>query len=279
MLLTGVFMVSVSFGASAFRIHCEEDTVMVSRILAKVAEHGGSLGDRIVFAAHQLEGLPWAPAHDNDSVGTIVVNLHSMDRLGFVNIVYAFADASTKKLPTVKEFENSLESVSRRKGIDDGFSSQLLYGADWIVDNVYRGHIKEMTDYVGGGGFKVKTLDYISRHRDEYPALKDAAVLDKIKMSEMGYRSHRIPHLKKQSASNKSLHELMQNGDIIMMLSPEIDYDIYDIGYVEMVDGEPRLIHISYENGNIVADPYPLSRLFKIENQHFYGYRWLRPIE
>lgn len=147
------------------------------------------------------------------------------------------------------------------------------------MDNVYRGHLKEMTEYVTGGGFKTKTLDYITRHKDEYPALKDPKVYDKVRMMEMGYRSHRIPHLKKQSAANKPLHEIMKDGDIIMMLSQEIDFDIYDVGFIEMVDGEPHLIHISHENGNVTADPYPLSRLFKIDGQHFYGYRWLRPAE
>ena len=148
-----------------------------------------------------------------------------------------------------------------------------------MVDNIYRGNLKEMTEYVSGGGFKTKTLDYMTRHKDEFPAMTDDAVSDKVRMNEMGYRSHRIPHLKKQSVANKPLHELMDDGDIIMMLSPEPDRDLYDIGFVELKEGEPYLIHISYDNGKVVADPYPLARLFKLESQHFYGYRWLRPQE
>ena len=155
----------------------------------------------------------------------------------------------------------------------------LIYVSDWIVDNVYRGNLKEMTEYVTGGGFKTKTLDYVSHHPEEYPALKNPEVLEKVKMNEMGYRSHRIPHLKKQSAANKPLHELMQTGDVIVMLSPQPDFDLYDIGVIEMRGGEPYLIHISHENGSVVADPYPLARLFKLDGQHFYGYRWLRPQE
>ncbi len=109
--------------------------------------------------------------------------------------------------------------------------------------------------------------------------MKNPETYDKVRMMEMGYRSHRIPHMKKQSSSNKPLHELMQDGDVVIMLSNEIDFDIYDIGFVEMKDGEPYLIHISHENGKVVADPYPMSRLFKLEGQHFYGFRWLRPQE
>ncbi len=119
----------------------------------------------------------------------------------------------------------------------------------------------------------------MTRHPDEYPALKNPAVLDKVRMAEMGYRSHRIPHLKKQSAGNKSLHELMNDGDIIMMLSNDVDFDLYDVGFVELVDGVPHLIHVTHDTGLVTVDPYPLQRLFKLENQHFYGYRWLRPQE
>lgn len=270
--------VMASWPAGA-RVHCEEDTAAVSRLLGVAASRGGNLGERCVAVAKALEGTPWSPAADNDSLGTLVVNLHGFDRMGFVNTVLAVAQASGKRYADETEFENSLASFSRRKGEDLGFESQLLYGSDWVVDNVYRGNLKDLTEYLGGGGFKAKTLDYVSRHKDEYPALANPETLDKIKMMEMGYRSHRIPHMKKQAAGGSEFMRLLQDGDIIMMLSPAPDYDVYDIGFVEMRGGEPYLIHISYENGKVVADPYPLQRLFKLENQHFYGFRWLRPTE
>lgn len=274
-------VVAMTGSASAYeaRVHCAEDTIKVNELLRQTAEHGGTLGERCAFVAKALADTPWAAPADNDEKGTIMINLHGLDRLGFVNTVIALAQASTQKLPRVKEYERFYEQLSRRKGQDDGFSSQLFYGAEWIVDNIYRGNLKEMTEYIGGGGFKVKTFDYMTRHRDEFPALKDQAVYDAVRMNEMGYRSHRLPHLKKQSVGNKSIHELMLDGDIILMLSSEIDYDIYDIGFIEMKDGEPYFIHISRDKGVVMEDPYPLSRLFKLENQHFYGYRWLRPTE
>ncbi len=278
-LAAGLIVISANACAYDARIHCQEDTLKVSKMLEQLSAQGGSFGQRVVNAAHLLEGIPYAQGADNDSVGTIVINLHSTDRLGFINTALALAEASQKQVPTVREFVNCLESYSRRHGEDNGFASQMFYGADWVVDNVYRGNMKEMTEYLGGGGSKTKTLDYMTRHKDNYPAMKNPEVYDKVRMMEMGYRSHRIPHLKKQSAGNKPLHELLENGDIIIMLSPEIDYDLYDIGIVEMKDGEPYLIHVSHENNSVVADPYTMQRLFKLENQHFYGYRWLRPIE
>lgn len=277
--MAAMMICTVNANAYEARVHCAEDTIKVSELLKKTAEHGGTLGERCVFVAKELSGTPWAPAPDNDEKGTIMIDFHGFDRLGFVNSVLALAHASMQKLPRVKEYERFYEQLSRRKGQDDGFASQLYYGAEWIVDNVYRGNLKEMTEYVTGGGFKTKTFDYMTRHKDEFPALADPAVYDQVRMNEMGYRSHRIPHLKKQSVGNKPLHELMLDGDIILMLSPEPDTDIYDIGIIEMQNGEPYMIHINHDHGVVDVDSYPLSRLFKLEGQHFYGYRWLRPTE
>lgn len=283
-LLPGLALVVSAFwlephAYGATRIHCSEDTVKVSQILQKLQSAGPKLGERCVAAAEELVGTLWATPADNDSVGTMVINLHGFDRMGFVNNVLALAQASLHYTPVERQYEIALEGYSRRKGEDNGFASQLFYGADWIVDNIYRGNLKEMTEYVGGGGFKPKTLDYMTRHSDEFPAMSNPDVKDKIRMIEMGYRSHRIPHLKKQSVGNKEIRELMEDGDIIIMLSNEPDYDVYDIGFVKMIDGEPHYIHISHDTGMVVEEPYPLSRLFKLENQHFYGYRWLRPTE
>lgn len=264
-------------GSGAPRYHCPEDSARVISLLEKTK--GDTYGQRIVTAAKALSGIPYGKASDNDSIGSIVIRLDTLNQREFLNVALAAAKASYATNPGLRDFELALEEVSRKKGTDTGFPSQFIYGADWIVDNVYRGNVKEMTDYVPGSVFKTKTLDYVSRHKDEFPAMNDSLVRDKIRVMEMGYRSHRIPHQKKQTINNKAIKELIRDGDIIMMLAPEDDFDIYDIGIVAMKDNEPYLIHISREKGMVVEDEYPISRLFKIEGQFFYGYRWLRPTE
>lgn len=272
-------MMAGSVKLCAVRIHCSEDSIKVMEIMTDVSDKGGSLGDRMLTTALLMQGIKTGGSSDNDSIGTVMVNLHTFDPLDFINQVFAIAKTAGMASPSFEIYKKELESISRRKGEDKGFPSKLFYGADWIVDNVFRGNLQEMTEYFTGGGFKTKTLDHLSRNREQYPALKDSASYENVKMMEMGYRSHRIPHMKKQSISNKQLHQQMNNGDIIMMLAPDADYDIYDIGVIEIIDGQPYLIHLNKELGEVSEDPYPASRLFKIGGQHFYGYRWLRPAQ
>ena len=274
------FMALLNAGHSlnaAVRYHCDLDSVRVKELLASTK--GENFGQRVVAAALALKGTPSGQAADNDLTGTIVIRLDTLNQKEFLNVALAAAKASYASNPGIHDFEKALEEVSRKKGIDNGFASQFLYGADWIVDNVYRGNIKEMTDYSDGSSFRTKTLDYVSRHKDEFPALTDSAVFEKVKIIEMGFRSHRIPHLKRQAIGSKVVKENLENGDIIMMLLSDSDFDIYDIGIVEIKDNQPYLIHISRQKGEVVEDEYPLERLFKIEGQFFYGFRWLRPQE
>lgn len=265
-------------GFATVRYHCPQDSSKVMELVKKASE-GESYGDKIVAAAKALQGIPRGKAADNDSIGTIMIRLDSLSQREFIYAAIAAAKTAELTVPSLREFEKNLENISRRKGTDEGFISQFFYGSDWIVDNVYRGNLKDMTEYLDGGSSRTKTLDYVSRHPEEFPAMADSITADKIKVAEFGYRSHRIPHLKKQSIGNKNVKELLQNGDIIIMNPPETDFDIYDIGIINMDNGEPYLIHISRENNVVTLDPYPLSRLFKIEGQFFYGYRWLRPLE
>ena len=103
--MAAIMIGAVNANAYEARVHCAEDTIKVSEILKKTAEHGGTLGERCVFVAKELSGTPWAPASDNDEKGTIMINFHGFDRLGFVNSVLALAHASMQKLPRVKEYE------------------------------------------------------------------------------------------------------------------------------------------------------------------------------
>lgn len=260
------------------RYHCEKDSEAVMDLLSKISSEA-PIGERVSQAAAALCGIPAAESADNDSIGNILIRLDSLSRREFINVALAAAIAASKTDPDVKDFEKALENVSRKKGKDEGFASQFFYGSDWIVDNKYRGNIEEMTEYVENGNYKTKTLDFITRHKDQFPAMKNQEVADKVQVSEMGFRSHRVPHLKKQSVNNKTIKELFQDGDIIIMLPPDYDFDIYDMGILTIKDGEPYMTHISKEKAEIAQDPFTLSRLFKNEGQFFYGFRWLRPKE
>lgn len=286
-ILFGVSAAALSFilseGASAqtspVRIHCQADSLKVVEILSRISGKDMSLGQRVVAAAKALEGTPHSQTLEIPLPSTMMVALDSLDNIDYLNSVLALAFAADVSSPGIRDYEKYLQRVSRRRGEGDSFVARLKYGAQWVVDNVYKGNVKDMTDYLTGSGFRTSTFDHYTRNRSAYPALSDSAAYEEQRMIEMGYRGHKVPFMKKQSIRNKEMNNLLQEGDIIMMLSQDTSHDVYDVGFVTFVEGEPRLIHMSPEEGKVELAPYPLARLFKLLNQHFYGYRWLRPTE
>lgn len=81
--------------------------------------------------------------------------------------------------------------------------SRLHYASDWVVDNVHRGNLKDVTPQIAETSYQVKTLDFMTAHRDKYPALKDDKTYEKMTDVERGYRSHQISIYKIHKNRNK----------------------------------------------------------------------------
>lgn len=261
---------------SAVRIHNASDTVMVNSMITKFSEPGGKVSAKVGPVAEAFSGIAYAETTKNDSVGSVVINLSEFDDIDFLNSVLAMAKTLTGPNPRWREYAANLENVGYRRGVDKGFVTKMIYGGDWIVDNVFRGNVKELTEYDNNPSYKTKSLEYITRHREEYKALSDSATYADMKMVEMGFRTHKIPHLKKEWASKEPILADMRDGDIIFFLTNDPEYDIYLIGIVKMREDGPHLIHVSKEEGKVIEDPQILPRHIKKETKRIYGWRWLR---
>lgn len=277
-----VAIVMLSFTGQSFafsRIHCEKDTIVLNKIANDLSGVPNDFGKRVAAAAKCFVGSDAGMPAWNDSVGTMIIDLHTFDGLALVNNAIALAVYSQKPDRRWYDFSYALENISRRRGSDTGIASQMIYGSDWVVDNVYRGNIKELTDqYNGGLLHKTKSLDYVSQNRQKFPALADSANYEALRMMEMGYRTHRIPHVKKEMVGKASVIDDMKDGDIIILLCKDDNYDVYDMGIVAMENDGPHLIHCDRITGKVTEDEFPLSRLMKREGQYIYGFRWLRPL-
>ncbi len=267
-------------GYARIRIAAPSDTVTAARMVSELRAlpANGNIGPRVAAAAVMLTNITGGQPLDNDSIGTAILGFERTDGLGMVNMALALAQAAESPLGRWQDYGEALVGVSRRRGEDNGFASKMIYGADWVTDNVYRGNITDLTErYSGSNIFKTKSLDKVSFNRADYPALADSATYEALRMVEMGYRTHKIPHLKKETISKKDILENLRDGDIIMMLSSDPRFDIYDVGIVHLQSDGPHFIHVSPTAGKVVEEADILPRWFKKENQYFYGYRWLRP--
>lgn len=277
-VVVGIFCLVVSLTVGAQRYHCAEDTVKAMSILREFTKPGSDPGKLCGMIAERLIGQPFAPITQQDSLGMVEIRLDGFDDFAFVNSVAALAKIATSPGGMhLKDLEVMLEKLTFRRGESNGFPTRMLYGGDWVVDNHSRGNVKDLTeDY--SANFKTKSLEYVGRHPQEYAALKDSATLERQKMVEFGYRTFKIPHMKREMADSKGVLEDMHDGDLVMLLTNHPDKDILSMGYViKRADGF-HLIHISDKDGKIVEEQETLGRYIKRNSKEIYGWRWLRII-
>jgi hypothetical protein len=260
----------------AQKFHCEADTAKAMEIIREFHNPGGDPAKICGPVASRLVGVPYVQVTKEDSLGVAEIRLDGFDDFSFVNMVAALAKTATSPGHSrAKDLEMALEKLTFRRGEADGFPSRMVYGGDWIVDNRARGNVKELTEDFSNN-FKTKSLDYVGRHRDEYVALKDSATYERQRMVEFGYRTFKIPHMKRESSEWKQVGPEIQDGDLIMLLTPEPDRDVWEMGYVVRRDDGLHFIHASERDGKVVEEPEVLGRYIKRHAKEVYGWRWIR---
>lgn len=268
--------INVAGAFAALPAKSEADVKEASSLLESLSQISTSKADRVAAAAEGLIGKGFDSYYNNDSTATLRLNMEEFTPLNFINTTLALAETASGTNPSEQEFENTLVKLSCRKGENSGFPSIMWHSSDWIIDNLYRGNISELTENVDGARSKTKSLDFMSRNPENFAAMKDSLTADKIKMIEFGFRNHRIPILPKSHISKKDVTEDLRNGDIIVMIANQDGEDIYRIGIVKIEADGAHLIYVDPEQGKVVKSPDVLKRYFNLVTKYFSGFRWLR---
>lgn len=234
------------------------DTTRITRILideAQTERPGRVSRIGMIFAgtpygAHTLEG----------EQECLRVNLDSMDCTTFVETVAALAMTARERRQSWQDFLYNLERLRYRNGVMEGYPSRLHYVSAWILDNQARGLLNEVTGDISGSRYMVKSLDYMSRHSGDYPALSDSVTLGRMRSVEAGYSNHRYPYLRSSQCSAKLLREAVHDGDIIAFTTAEKGLDVSHLGIAAVDEkGDVRLLHASSKGGKVMVDPLPLA--------------------
>ncbi|MGM9836572.1 MAG: N-acetylmuramoyl-L-alanine amidase-like domain-containing protein [Muribaculaceae bacterium] len=228
------------------RHHCANDTTEINELLRRGYDSGITNPNKLIaqyarwlldkpYVAHTLEG----------EQEMLTINIDELDCTTFVETLYALARTTLDKRYSWRDYAHNLESIRYRGGEIKGYASRLHYISDWIIDNNHRGNLRETTHDMSGVKYNVKTINYMSKHRDLYPALADEDTFQAIRNVERGYTNHRFPFLKMEWTNMKKLVKDLQEGDIIGIVTKIEGLDIQHMGVVVMVNDEPYLLDAS----------------------------------
>mgnify|MGYP001025297437 CR=1 FL=1 len=248
------------------------DTTAFTNILIEVETIGITDNGKLVTEiARKFINCPYESGTLEGNEERLRISSECFDCTTLAETTLALAMTINERRTSWRDFAYNLEKIRYRGGKLNGYASRLHYISDWIVDNTYRGNIEEVTAKIGRPDYYIKTLDFMTHHREKYPALKDSANYAAMKEAEIGYRSHRFPYIKSMNIKNAELKE----GDIVAITCGMKDLDVTHIGIITFVDNAPHLLHASSKAGKVIIDPLPLTEYLR-KNKSATGIRVIR---
>lgn len=252
----------------------QSDTTKITNILVKYVDVKDS-GERILEIGKEFLGSPYIAHTLEGEKEMLTVNLDELDCTTFVETVMALSYTAGERRTSWRDYVYNLERIRYRKGKLDGYASRLHYISDWIIDNSYRGNFVEVTNRLPLHSYTIKNIDFMSTHRDSYPALADSVTFEKIKNTEVGYRNHRYPYIKTRDLYSKAVKESLKDGDIVALTCNLKDLDVSHMGIIVKKEGEPYLMHASSSNGKVEITKVSLCEFMK-RNRQLTGIRVIR---
>lgn len=272
MWLPALSQTEVRFGNEA------ADTLLLTRMLDDgAARRFGTPEERVAFFARHFIGRPYG-AHTLDvTPEMLTVRLDSLDCMTFVETCMALAYTIGEQRYSWRDFVYNLRRLRYRGGEVDGYPSRLHYVCDWAVDNQHRGNFSDVTRNFPRHNEIMRTIDFMSTHRDSYPSLADSATFARIRSIEGGYRQHRFPYIKTIDLGNKLVKAAFHDGDVVAFVSNMKNFDVTHMGIVvkETPTSEPHILHASLTDGKVEVSDSPMADFVK-RNRRWLGVRVFR---
>lgn len=256
------------------------DTLKINSILTDPEiRKAFTSGDRLALIGRKFIGVPYK-GHTLERVPEkTTVNTDSLDCTTFVETVMALGKTIGEQRDSWRDFVANLTSIRYRGGEVNGYPSRLHYISDWTVDNGHRDNFREVTATLPKVKYVTKTIDFMSRHRDSYPALADSLNYERIRSVEEGYHLHRFPYIKSNDLNNKLVKTELKNGDVVAFVSNLTDLDVTHMGMlIKEADGEFHVLHASLNGGQVMISDLPLGEFMR-RNRHFSGIRVYRLLQ
>lgn len=245
-------LVAQAVAPQQMRFHCEKDTTEINELLKKGIECGKKTPNAIMsFYAHELLGRPYVAHTLEAEKEWLTINIDELDCTTFVETLIALTKTTLSNRYSWRDYAHNLENVRYRNGEMQGYSSRLHYISEWIINNAHRGNLKDVTPDMDGVKYEMRTIDFMTKHRDNYKQLADSTVFEEIRNVESGLRNHRFPYVKKEWMKKKVIESQYKEGDIVAIVTKIEGLDIQHLGVITKEDGKVYLLDASMSGGKV----------------------------
>ena len=154
---------------------------------------------------------------------------------------------------TFRDVLDQIEFTRYRDGEINGYTSRLHYTSEWILDNVKKGVVKDLTKDLGGKPFPVK-VGFMSANPQYYPQLVDEPTLAR-KIQGIENEINAQKHWYIPNAQVKDIESKLQTGDIIAIATnkPGLDYSHTGM-IIKNAKGMALFLHASSAKKRVYLD-------------------------
>ncbi len=265
LIISATSVCAHAFSIEALRFHCADDTVKINQMLHDAITNQSlkTQGQYMSFFADKLMGTPYVAHTLEGDREYLTINVDQLDCTTFVETLVALTKAAVAKSPSWYSYASQLENIRYHSGHINGYASRLHYISAWVIENANRGNFREITGQIPSSEAVVKSLNFMSTHRDSYPALADSTAYAEIKNLEAGYNSHRFSIINKRNLYKKDVINELRDGDIICLTTKTDGLDVSHLGIVRFVKGKPHLLHASSNAKKVIIDKDDLFEMLK----------------
>jgi len=243
--------------------YAQRDSIFVERMLKRGKREATQ--PLHLWYAHQFLETPYvAQTLEVNPKEKLVVNVRQLDCTTFVETALALALTQSQGSTRYIDYCRNLIRIRYRDGLLSGYHSRNHYFSQWIDSNARQGFVSEPRIYPGILT-ETQTLDlhYMSLHPQSYPMLKDDTDAQVwIKKYEQEYQGRKVKYIPRAELDKHKLSavgQLIQDGDILAIVTNKDGLDISHIGFAEWgEDGTLHLLNASQIHKKVVLEPMTL---------------------
>lgn len=211
------------------------------------------IGEIIQAIAEQFLGTPYISGLlDKSPEEKLIISFEGFDCVLFVETVLAIARSVAIQDYTYSTFANNILNQRYRHGKINGYCSRLHYFSDWIYDNHKRGNVTNITPKLGGIPL-LKTFNFMSNHRENYPLLaSNDANYQCLRSREAELEKIQFYYLPKNKIY--TLYSHLKPGDIVATTTDIKGLDVTHTGFIYYYQpGGIGFIHASPSRGVTIS--------------------------
>lgn len=196
----------------------------------------------------------------------LIINTRELDCTTFIETVCALTLTTRERSISFADYCRHLQRMRYRGGIISGYASRNHYFSTWIDNAEALGFAYELTqaDSPLFSATKRQTINYMTTHPAQYPALRDeggSKYMPAIREAERAITraEHYIP-TSKLGLSRQHL-DCVKDGDILAMVTSKAGLDVSHLGLaVWGKDGKLHLLNASSLHHKVVLEQRTLQQ-------------------